>query len=222
MIVVTIVVRASCGEKSSAKLGRFSVPSARFARHAGDSGRNVRIIINGMAGISPDILCVGKALTGGYLTLAATLTSSEIARAISAGEPGVFMHGPTFMANPLACAVALASIDLLLGSPWQDLVARLERGLRDGLAPCEKLAHVADVRVLGGIGVVELTHPVDMTMVQPLFVEQGVWVRPFGRLVYLMPPYVIDEPDLAGLTAAVVSVVSGLRVADGRCVPATD
>jgi adenosylmethionine-8-amino-7-oxononanoate aminotransferase len=131
------------------------------------------------------------------------------------------MHGPTFMANPLACAVALASIDLLLESPWQERVARVGQGLRDGLAPCASLAHVADVRVLGAIGVVELTDPVEMAAVQPLFVGQGVWVRPFGRLVYLMPPYVISAEDLAGLTAAVVSVVSRLIISDGRCVPAT-
>jgi adenosylmethionine-8-amino-7-oxononanoate aminotransferase len=122
------------------------------------------------------------------------------------------------MANPLACAVALASIELLLASPWQANVARVARGLRDGLDACAGHAHVADVRVLGGIGVVELTHPVDMVSVQPAFVAQGVWVRPFGKLVYLMPPFVIDEPDLAVLTRAVVQVVSELTVSDGCCV----
>lgn len=181
-------------------------------------GRTGRLFACEHAGISPDILCLGKALTGGYMTLAAVLTTPAIGAAISAGEPGVFMHGPTFMANPLACAVALASIELLLASPWQANVARVARGLRDGLDACAEHAHVADVRVLGGIGVVELTHPVDMVSVQPAFVAQGVWVRPFGKLVYLMPPFVIDEPDLAVLTRAVVQVVSELTVSDGYCV----
>ncbi len=171
------------------------------------------------AGIAPDILCLGKALTGGYMTMAATLTTAEVSDAIAAGRPGVFMHGPTFMANPLACAVSLASVDLLLESPWQDRIANIARGLRTGLASCAGLDHVAEVRVLGAIGVVELTHPVDMRRVQPLFVEQGVWVRPFGRLVYLMPPFVIDDADLARLTAAVCAVVGELVVDDGLCVP---
>ena len=171
------------------------------------------------AAVTPDILCLGKALTGGYMTMAATLATAEVSDAIAAGEPGVFMHGPTFMANPLACAVSLASVDLLLASPWPDRIATMELGLRAGLAPCAELAHVAEVRVLGAIGVVELTHPVDMRRVQPLFVEQGVWVRPFGRLVYLMPPFVIDAADLASLTAAVCAVVGGLMVEDGVCVP---
>jgi adenosylmethionine-8-amino-7-oxononanoate aminotransferase len=171
------------------------------------------------AGIAPDILCLGKALTGGYLTLAATLATAKVSDAIAAGEPGLFMHGPTFMANPLACAVSLASIDLLLESPWRHRVASIELGLRTGLAPCASLAHVAEVRVLGAIGVVELTHPIEMRRVQPLFVAQGVWVRPFGRLVYLMPPFVIDDADLAALTAAVCAVVGGLVVEDGLCVP---
>jgi adenosylmethionine-8-amino-7-oxononanoate aminotransferase len=129
------------------------------------------------------------------------------------------MHGPTFMANPLACAVALASIDLLLESPWSDAVARIEAALDAGLAPCRGFGHVQDVRVLGAIGVVELTHPVDMARVQPMFVEQGIWVRPFGRLVYLMPPFIIDQAALGALTGGVVSVVGRLEVSDGRCVP---
>jgi adenosylmethionine-8-amino-7-oxononanoate aminotransferase len=121
------------------------------------------------------------------------------------------MHGPTFMANPLACATALASIQLLLDSPWQARVQRIEQGLRDGLEPCRELDHVSDVRVLGAIGVVELKVALDMKTVQPAFVEQGVWVRPFGRLVYLMPPFVIDDEDLGILTGAVVSVVRRLN-----------
>ncbi len=160
------------------------------------------------AGIAPDILCVGKALTGGMLTLAATLTTPDVADAISAGGRGAFMHGPTFMANPLACAVALASLDLLLEQPWQARVAAIEAGLQSGLAPARSLAGVADVRVLGAIGVVELAQPVDMARAPHAFVARGVWVRPFGRLVYVMPPYVIDEGDLGTLCAALCDVIA--------------
>lgn len=173
-------------------------------------GRTGKLFACEHADIGPDILCLGKALTGGYMTLAATLTTARIAEAIAAGDPGIFMHGPTFMANPLACAVANASIDLLLESPWLARISSIEAGLASGLAPCTSMPHVVDVRVLGAIGVVELDVPVDMKTVQPAFVEQGVWVRPFGRLVYLMPPYVIKADDLAKLTAAVVSIVGSL------------
>jgi adenosylmethionine-8-amino-7-oxononanoate aminotransferase len=171
-------------------------------------GRTGRLFACEHADVVPDIMCVGKALTGGYLTLAATLTTTRVSETISSGDPGLFMHGPTFMANPLACAAALASIDLLTRSPWQQRVASLEQGLREGLEPCREFAGVTDVRVLGAIGVVELAAAVDMQRVQPQFVEAGVWVRPFGKLIYLMPPYIIDEADLQQLTAAVVSIVS--------------
>ena len=182
-------------------------------------GRSGKLFACEHARISPDILCLGKALTGGYMTMAAALTTRAVAEAISQGEPGVFMHGPTFMANPLACAVSLASIDLLLQSDWHGNVARIERGLRAGLADCAHLSHVADVRVLGAIGVVELVEPVDMAQVQPLFVARGVWVRPFGRLIYLMPPFVMQDADLATLTAAVSAVVGALVVEGRACVP---
>jgi len=147
-------------------------------------------------------------LTGGYLTLAATLTTEEVSATISSGEPGLFMHGPTFMANPLACAAALASLKLLTDSDWMANIARIETALKTGLAPCHELPSVTDVRVLGAIGVVELKEPVDMKTVQPLFVDHGIWVRPFGRLVYLMPPYVISDEDLVLLTQALVRVLS--------------
>lgn len=170
-------------------------------------GRTGRMFACEHAGISADIMCVGKALTGGYMTLAATLTSLEVSAAIGAGNPGLFMHGPTFMANPLACATALASLDLLTGSPWEQRVSAIEASLRSGLAPCRAMSHVEDVRVMGAIGVVELKSAVDMRVIQPRFVDEGVWVRPFGKLVYLMPPFIIGEKELSLLSAAVVRVV---------------
>lgn len=172
-------------------------------------GRTGKLFACEHAGVTPDIMCVGKALTGGYLSLAATLTTTEVSDTISNGDPGLFMHGPTFMANPLACAAALASIDLLTNSPWQRRIADIEQALVTGLEPCSDFSWVSDVRVLGAIGVVELAKPVDMRVVLPQFVEAGVWVRPFGKLVYLMPPYITGASDLQQLTAAVVKVVDG-------------
>jgi adenosylmethionine-8-amino-7-oxononanoate aminotransferase len=159
------------------------------------------------AAITPDIMCLGKALTGGTMSLAAVLATAAVGRGISAAEPGVFMHGPTFMANPLACSVAIASVRLLLQSNWRADIGRIERRLRQGLAPCRSMAWVRDVRALGAIGVVELAKPVDMALVQRRFVDRGVWVRPFGRLVYVMPPYCIGEEDLARLCQAICEVV---------------
>ena len=173
-------------------------------------GRTGKLFALEHAGVVPDILCLGKALTGGYMTLAATLCNERICSGISNSEAGAFMHGPTFMANPLACATAIASIQLLLSQPWQRTVQRLQSELTVGLAPARKFESVAEVRTLGAIGVIELKEPVDMRVVQPLFVERGVWVRPFGKLVYAMPPYVMGSADVATLTAAMVDVVGQL------------
>jgi adenosylmethionine-8-amino-7-oxononanoate aminotransferase len=157
------------------------------------------------AGVTPDVMCVGKALTGGYMTLAATLCTAAVAEAVSSGEGGGLMHGPTFMANPLACAVARASLELLDGGAWRRQVAAIEHGLRDGLAPARELPGVRDVRVLGAIGVIELEQPVDMSSASAAAVERGVWLRPFAHLIYTMPPYVIDGDELAAVTSAMLA-----------------
>jgi adenosylmethionine-8-amino-7-oxononanoate aminotransferase len=170
-------------------------------------GRTGTLFAYQQADIEPDILVVGKALTGGYMTLAATLASSKVAKGISADQHGVLMHGPTFMANPLACSVANASIDLLLESNWQQNVFTIEKLLKQQLALCAELDIVKDVRCKGAIGVVELYHPIDIYWMQPRFVELGVWIRPFNKLVYLMPPYIISKDELSKLTQAVYQVV---------------
>lgn len=171
-------------------------------------GRTGRLFACEHAGISPDIMCLGKALTGGYLSLAAVLTTPAISRTISTNPPGAFMHGPTFMANPLSCAIANASIDLLLDSPWQERVAAMADTFARHLLPCRSWDGVADVRCIGGIGVMELEQPVNMASITRRFVDKGVWIRPFGRLVYLMPPYVIDDKQLETLLSALTQTVA--------------
>ena len=162
------------------------------------------------ADIAPDILCLGKALTGGYMTLSATLCTRQIAKTISDGAAGRFMHGPTFMANPLACAAANASLDLLEQGQWPAQVAAIEAQLRQALLPLGQLPGIKDARVLGAIGVLETERPVDIAKLQRCFVEQGVWIRPFGRLIYLMPPYIIQPDQLARLTDAMTEVAGDI------------
>ncbi|MCG8549604.1 MAG: adenosylmethionine--8-amino-7-oxononanoate transaminase [Desulfobacterales bacterium] len=169
-------------------------------------GRTGKLFAAQWAGICPDIMCIGKALTGGYISFAATLATGDVARGISA-DGGVFMHGPTFMGNPLACAVANAGLDMLMTGDWQTQVADIQRLLTGHLSPAGNIEGVKDVRVLGAIGVIELEEAVDMPVIQEMFVQAGVWIRPFGRLVYTMPPYVCKKEDVVKIAQTMCQVV---------------
>jgi adenosylmethionine---8-amino-7-oxononanoate aminotransferase len=169
-------------------------------------GRTGELFAADHAGVSPDIMCIGKALTGGYLSLAATLCSTDIAHTISSGEAGALMHGPTFMANPLACAVSVASVELLLGADWRSSVAEISAGLTAGLEPARTLPAVTDVRVRGAIGVIECDRPVDLAIATPAALDRGVWLRPFRNLVYAMPPFICSPSEIAQITSAMVDV----------------
>lgn len=171
-------------------------------------GRTGKLFACEWADISPDILCLGKTLTGGYLTLAATLCTEHIARTISEGEAGCFMHGPTYMGNPLACAVANASIELLLSSNWQANVKSIESSLTDQILPLDTYQRVNATRVLGTIGVVEVTQNVNVAEIQKRFVELGVWIRPFGKLIYIMPPLIITHQEIIQLATAISIVLN--------------
>ena len=173
-------------------------------------GRTGELFAADHAGVSPDIMCVGKALTGGYITLAATLCTTVIAETISKGDPGALMHGPTFMANALACAVAVASVELLLRQDWKARVAEIGAGLTAGLEPARTLPGVADVRVCGAIGVIETRHPVDMTVATSVALDHGVWLRPFRNLIYAMPPFICSPEEIDQITSAMVAVARAL------------
>ncbi|HTY28302.1 MAG TPA: adenosylmethionine--8-amino-7-oxononanoate transaminase [Mycobacterium sp.] len=173
-------------------------------------GRTGEMFAADHAAVSPDIMCVGKALTGGYMTLAATLCTLDIARTISGSDAGALMHGPTFMANALACAVSVASVELLLGQDWRGRVAEIATGLADGLEPARALPSVADLRVCGAIGVIETHEPVDLRTATPVALDNGVWLRPFRNLIYAMPPFICTPDEIAQITSAMVAVARAL------------
>ena len=173
-------------------------------------GRTGKMFATEHCTIEPDIMCLGKALTGGTLSFATTLTSDKVAEGIGGGNPGIFMHGPTFMGNPLACAAANASLDLLASTPWLNNVTAIERQLTTDLTPAKDLPNVADVRVLGAIGVIEMAHTVSADQAHSLSKDMGVWLRPFGNNIYCMPPFVINTDNLSQISAAMLRLAQVL------------